>query len=72
MLPVLALLSQLAVDPSSMAQPAPPLLPRSSIAAVLAHRGELGLDDAEVKSLEERDAALQKRLAEIREAERQK
>jgi hypothetical protein len=45
----------------------PVLLPRSSIAAVLAHRGELGLTDAEVRQLEERDEALQKQLAEIRE-----
>ncbi len=66
-LPVLALLSRLAVD-SPPTPPSPPrLLPRSSIAAVLARRGELGLDGAEVKRLEERDAALQKRLAEIRE-----
>jgi hypothetical protein len=46
--------------------PASPL-PRSSIAAVLAHRGELGLSDAEVTALEERDVALQKHLSEIRE-----
>ncbi len=42
-------------------------LPRSSIAAVLARRGELGLTDAEVNALEEREAALQKHLSEIRE-----
>ncbi len=45
----------------------PPPLPRSSIAAVLAHRGELGLDAAEVGQLEERDAALQKLAAELRQ-----
>ncbi len=45
----------------------PPPLPRSSIAAVLARRGELGLDAAEVAHLEERDAALQKLTAELRE-----
>lgn len=57
----------LGAGPSS-ASPAPAhLLPRSSIAAVLAHRGELGLDDAQVKGLEERDAALQKQIAEMRE-----
>jgi hypothetical protein len=43
------------------------LLPRSSIAAVLAHRGELGLDDTQVKQLEERDAALQRQIADVRE-----
>ncbi len=66
-LAALALLPLLGADSSPPPLPAPMLLPRSSIAAVLAHRGELGLDDAEVKQLEERDAALQRRLAEIRE-----
>jgi hypothetical protein len=66
-LAALALLPLLAADSPSAPQPAPRLLPRSSIAAVLAHRGELGLDDVEVKRLEERDAVLQKQLAEIRE-----
>ena len=42
-------------------------LPRSSIAAVLAHRGDLGLTDAEVSELEKRDEALQKQVAKIRE-----
>jgi hypothetical protein len=59
----LALLAALGADPA----PAPRLLPRSSIAAVVARRGELGLDDGQVKQLEERDAALQRQLAEIRE-----
>lgn len=51
--------------------PASPLLegplPRSSIAAVLSHRGELGLSEAEVSELEKRDEALQEQLADIRE-----
>jgi hypothetical protein len=55
----------LAGPSSAFPAPAGPL-PRSSIAAVLAHRGELGLDDAQVKQLEDRDAALQKQIAEIR------
>ncbi len=42
-------------------------LPRSSIAAVLAHRGELGLSEAEVSELERRDEALEKQAARIRE-----
>jgi len=65
-LAAVALLCLLAAD----APPAPPavarLLPRSSIAAVIARRGELGLGDAQVKQLEEREAALQRQLAEIR------
>ena len=42
-------------------------LPRSSIAAVLAHRGELGLGEAQVTQLEQRDAALQEQIAELRQ-----
>jgi hypothetical protein len=42
-------------------------LPRSSIAAVIAERGALGLTDAEVAELERRDEALQKQLGEIRD-----
>jgi hypothetical protein len=49
------------------ASAAPATLPRSSIAAVLAHRGELGLTDAEVSELERRDEALQKQIEEIHE-----
>jgi hypothetical protein len=69
--PLSALMCSLAfmlgADPSS-ASPAPPLpLPRSSIAAVLAHRGELGLEAAQVKQLEARDGALQKEIADLRE-----
>ncbi|HUL59782.1 MAG TPA: hypothetical protein VLU43_10930 [Anaeromyxobacteraceae bacterium] len=41
--------------------PIPPL-PRSSIAAVLAHAGELGLAPDEVEALERIDADLQRRL----------
>lgn len=48
-------------------QPAPGPLPRSSIAAVLAHRSELGLTDGEVAQLQQRDESLQKQLADIRE-----
>lgn len=66
-LAALVLLPLLGADSSSAPRPAPRPLPRSSIAAVLAHRGELGLDGAEVKRLEERDAVLQRRLAEIRD-----
>jgi hypothetical protein len=42
-------------------------LPRSSIAAVLAHQGELELSAEQVKELEKRDEALQKELAAIRD-----
>ncbi len=49
--------------PSAAAAP----LPRSSIAAVIAQRGALGLTDAEVADLEKRDDALQKQLDEIRD-----
>ena len=64
--PAIALALVMGVDvpgPSASAH----LLPRSSIAAVLARRGELGLTETEVNALEERDAALQKHLSEIRE-----
>ena len=51
-----------------VASPAPAVpLPRSSIAAVLAHRGDLGLTETEVSELEKRDEALQKQVARIRE-----
>jgi hypothetical protein len=57
----------LGADPPS-ASPASPLpLPRSSIAAVLALRGELGLDAVQVKQLEDRDSALQKQTADLRD-----
>jgi hypothetical protein len=46
--------------------PPPRILSRSSIAAVIARRAELGLDDGQVRQLEERDAALHARLAELR------
>jgi hypothetical protein len=46
----------------------PPLvLPRSSIAAVLARRGELNLAAAQVKDLERRDEELQREQQDIRE-----
>ena len=50
------------------AEGAPAPLPRSSIDAVIAHRGALGLTDAEVAELERRDEALQKRLDELRDS----
>lgn len=62
----LAMSLVLGADPAPGPARSPPLLPRSSIAAVLERRGELGLDDAEVKLLEGRDAALQKQLADLR------
>jgi hypothetical protein len=43
-----------------------PPLPRSSIVAVLAHRGELELNDDQVAALEEADAELQQRLQRLR------
>jgi hypothetical protein len=45
----------------------PVLLPRSSIAAVLARRGELNLTAAQVKDLERRDEELQREQQDIRE-----
>jgi hypothetical protein len=42
-------------------------LPRSSIAAVLAHQGELELSAEQVRELEKRDEALQKELVAIRD-----
>jgi hypothetical protein len=64
---VVALVLVLAADPQPTAgAPALPL-PRSSIAAVLAHRGELGLSDAQLKQLEARDAALQKQVDDLRQ-----
>jgi hypothetical protein len=52
-----------AEEPSSRAPPK--LLPRSSLAAVLAHRAELGLDDDQVRRLERLDDDLQRRNAEL-------
>ena len=57
------------------AQPPPPpepphpimLLPRSSIAAILAHRGDLELTDDQVQRLEDRDDALELQQAALRE-----
>jgi hypothetical protein len=46
---------------------APSALPRSSIAAVLSHRTELALGDDQVKRLEQMQAELDKKDAEIRE-----
>jgi hypothetical protein len=40
-------------------------MPRSSVAAVLARRGALGLDDAQVRGLEQIEAALEKRQASL-------
>jgi hypothetical protein len=45
----------------------PLLLPRSSIAAVLARRGELNLTAAQVKDLERRDEELHREQQDIRE-----
>jgi hypothetical protein len=55
-----------ASDAGPESQAARPL-PDSSIAAVLAARGELGLSADQVKELEGRDAALQRQRAAIRE-----
>lgn len=63
---LLALVIVLGADPPATSPPSTEALPRSSIAAVLEHRGELGLGDRLVKQLEERDAALQKQLTELR------
>jgi hypothetical protein len=52
-----------AADPAPPAQP----LARSSIAAVVARSGELGLGPAQVKDLKSRDEALQREQAAIRE-----
>jgi len=46
--------------------PDQPPLPRSSIVAVLAHRSELDLTDAQVAALEQADAELQQRQARLR------
>jgi hypothetical protein len=56
----------LAADPVP-AQTAAAPLPRSSIAAVLEHRGELDLTDAESRELERRDDALAKQQDDLRE-----
>ena len=64
------LLLLLAACASAPVAPAPladlPPLPRSSIVAVLAHRGELGLDDAQVAALDRADAELQVQLSRLR------
>jgi hypothetical protein len=52
-----------AAEPSPKAPPK--LLPRSSVAAVLAHRAALGLDDDQVRRLEAIDDELQRRNAEL-------
>lgn len=69
MLSMLSVTCALVLGADPKATPAAPSvsLPRSSIAAVLAHRNELGLDEAQVSQLEERDAALQKQVAELRQ-----
>jgi hypothetical protein len=54
-------------EAAAISRPAPIPLPRSSIAAVLAQGGTLGLTAEQVKELEKRDAALQKEQASIRE-----
>lgn len=55
---------------SAPVAPEPPVdeppLPRSSIVAVLAHRGELGLSDEQAAALEQADAELQVQLARLR------
>jgi hypothetical protein len=53
-----------AADPPSSA-PAQKILPRSSVAAVLARRAELALDDDQVRRLERIDDDLQRRNAEL-------
>ncbi len=62
-----SLVLALAANPPPASGPPAPPLPRSSIAAVLAHRGELGLSDAQVMQLEARDAALQMQIVELRQ-----
>ncbi len=56
---------------SSQAPPAPaenlPPLPRSSIAAVLLHRDELALTDDQLHALQELDAELAERVAELKD-----
>jgi hypothetical protein len=54
-------------ETATLARPAPVPLARSSIAAVLAQAGSLGLTAEQVKDLERRDAALQREQAAIRE-----
>ncbi|HTN52375.1 MAG TPA: hypothetical protein VML50_08245 [Anaeromyxobacter sp.] len=52
--------------PAPHPAPAPaPRLPRSSIAAVLEHRAELALDEAQVARLEEAERGLEKELAAV-------
>jgi hypothetical protein len=63
--PAALLLAACAASRPSTVSPPPPsrpaiLLPKSSIAAVLAHRSELGLDEEQVRRLEAIDATLQK------------
>jgi hypothetical protein len=52
-------------DPPPIVAPASDL-PRSSIAAILVHRGELGLTPAQVEALSRRDDALAKEDASLR------
>ncbi|BDG02266.1 hypothetical protein [Anaeromyxobacter oryzae] len=64
-----AVLAAVAWATSALAAlPPPELLPRSSIAAVLGHRGELGLTEAEVARLEALDDALANERIELRKA----
>lgn len=62
------LLAAFVWTPAALATPppsSPPFLPRSSIAAVLGHRGELGLTDAQVARLEALDDALASERSEL-------
>ncbi len=58
--------AQPAPEPVPAPAPKPLLLPRSSIAAVLLHRGELELTDEQVERLQARDDALSKAQLELR------
>jgi hypothetical protein len=62
---LLLLLAACASAPVAPPADLPPL-PRSSIVAVLAHRSELSLTDAQVGALEQADAELQAQLARLR------
>jgi hypothetical protein len=54
---------------NAAAAPAEPvILPRSSIAAVLLHRGDLNLTDEQMQRLQARDEALDKAQADLRHA----
>ncbi len=65
--PALLLVSMLWAEPMHEPQTSPERLPRSSIAAVLARSRELGLTPDQVKRLEQRDTALERQVAEVRE-----